>query len=283
MIVVTGAGGHLGRLVVEGLLDTVPAGEIVATTRRPDAVADLAARGVAVRRADFDEPGTLISAFAGADTLLLISADVPGARVGLHKAAIEAAVAAGVGSVVYTSVLHAPVSPLIVAPDHQATEEIIAGSGLRYTFLRNGWYLENYEQTVRGALGSGVIIGSAGDGRVATASRADYAAAAVAMLTGEQENTSYELAGDTAWSFPELAAELSRISGREVSYRNVSAAEHRAALIELGLPEQRAEVIVSFDRDIAAGALGDTNGALGRLIGRPTTPLADWLTALPRA
>jgi NAD(P)H dehydrogenase (quinone) len=283
MIVVTGAGGHLGRLVVEGLLDTVPAGEIVAATRRPDSLADLATRGVQIRHADFAEPETLTSAFAGADKLLLISADTPGIRVGQHKAAVEAAASVGVGFIAYTSVLHANVSPLIVAPDHRATEETIVASGLPYAFLRNGWYVENYEQTVRAALNSGVIVGSAGDGRVATATRADYAAGAVAVLTARgSQNTLYELAGDTSWSFPEFAAELGKLAGREISYRNVTPEEHRAALTEAGLPEQTADVILSFDRDIAAGALGDTNGQLGKLIGRPTTPLAEWLrTQLP--
>ncbi len=283
MIVVTGAGGHLGRLVVEGLLAAVPAGEIVAATRRPDSLADVASRGVQVRHADFAEPDTLTAAFTGADKLLLVSADTPGVRAGQHKAAIEAAAGAGVGFIAYTSVLHANVSPLIVAPDHKATEETIVASGLPYAFLRNGWYIENYEQTVRAALDSGVIVGSAGDGRVATATRADYAAGAVAVLTGDgQENTVHELAGDTSWSFPEFAAELSAIAGRDISYRDVTPDEHRAALIEAGLPEQTADVVLSFDRDIAAGALGDTNGHLGRLIGRPTTPLNEWLrTQLP--
>ena len=281
MIVVTGAGGHFGRLVTEGLLDVVPAGEIVAATRRPKALDDLAERGVQVRHADFDAPETLPAAFAGADRLLLISSDAVGSRVGQHKAAIEAATAAGTGFIAYTSVLHANVSPLIVAPEHKATEDLVLASGLPYALLRNGWYTENYELTARGAAESGVIIGSAGDGRVASATRADYAAAAVAVLTtGGHEGRVYELSGDTAWSYPELAAEVARIAGREVVYRNLTGADHRAALIEAGLPEAAADVYVSFDRDIERGALADTPGDLRRLIGRPSTTLAESLGSI---
>jgi NAD(P)H dehydrogenase (quinone) len=278
MIVVTGAGGQLGRLVVAGLLDRVPAERIVAAVRDPGKVADLVAGGIQVRRADYDEPETLAAAFAGSERVLLISSNTVGKRVAQHTAVIEAAAGTGAGHIVYTSALHADHSPLIVAPDHKATEETIAASGLAFTILRNGWYTENYEASARGAVTSGVIIGSAGDGRVASATRADYAAAAVAVLTtGGHEGTVYELSGDTAWSYPELAAEVSRISGREVSYRNLTADEHRAALIEAGLPEPAADVYVSFDRDIERGALADTPGHLRTLIGRPTTTLAEYL------
>jgi NAD(P)H dehydrogenase (quinone) len=283
MIVVTGAGGHLGRLVIEELLGSVPAAEIVATTRRPETVADLAARGVQVRHADFDAPETLTSAFTGADRLLLISTDTVGSRVAQHRIAIGAAVFARVDFIAYTSALHADISPLIVAPDHKATEDAIAASGLPHAFLRNGWYTENYAQTARGAAESGVIIGSAGDGRVASAARADYAAAAAAVLTTDgHENKVYELSGDTAWSYPELAAEVARISGREVVYRNLTTEAHRAALIDAGLPEAAADVYTSFDRDTERGALADTPGDLRALIGRPTTTLADSLTAILR-
>ncbi len=275
MIVVTGASGALGRLVVEGLLKAVPAKEIVAAARRPEALADFADRGVLVRHADYDQPETLAGALAGADKLLLVSGSAVGARVGQHQAVVEAAGRAGVGFIAYTSALHTDDSPLIVAPDHKATEDIITASGIPHAFLRNGWYTENYEQTVKNAAQTGVIIGSAGDGRVASATRADYAAGAVAVLTGEPTREIYELSGDTAWNYAELAAEVARVSGREVVYRNLSVEDHRAALIEAGLPEAAADVYSSFDRDTAAGALAYTPGELGALIGRPTTPLAE--------
>jgi NAD(P)H dehydrogenase (quinone) len=282
MIVVTGASGHLGRLVIDGLLK---AGEpVVAVARQPETVQDLAERGVEIRQADYDDPDTLPAALAGATKLLLISSNAVGRRTAQHKAVVEAAVEAGVGLIGYTSVLHADVSPLIVAPDHKATEEAILASGLPYVFLRNSWYTENYESAARAAVDSGEIIGSAGDGRVATATRADYAAAAVAVLTGSgHENTIYELSGDTAWSYAELAAEVSRISGRTVTYRDLAADEHEQALREAGLPDAAASTYASFDRDIASGALADTPGHLSSLIGRGTTPLANWLTATLRA
>lgn len=281
MIVVTGAGGHVGRLVVEGLLDVAPAGEIVAATRRPEELTDLAERGVQVRHADFDAPETLKSAFAGADRLLLVSSDAVGRRAVQHKAAIDAAGEAGVQLIAYTSVLHADVTPLIVGPEHKATEEALLASGLPYTLLRNAWYTENYEVAIRGAVDSGLIIGSAGEGRVASATRADYAAAAVAVLTSPgHENKTYELSGDTAWSYADLAAEIARAAGRDVTYRNLTPEGHRAALLDAGLPEAAADVYVSFDRDIARGALADTPGDLRALIGRPTTPLADSVSAI---
>ena len=283
MIVISGAAGHLGRLVVAGLLEKLPAEQIVAATRRPETLADLATRGVQVRPADFDEPDSLPTAFAGADRLLLISTDAVGARVAQHKAAVEAAVSAGVNHLVYTSVLHAGSTRLRLAADHKATEEIITASGLPHTFLRNSWYTEMYEQRARSGAESGIIVGGAGQGRVASASRADYAAAAVAVLTLDgTPNPTYELSGDVAWSFPELAAEVSRISGREVGYRDVPVAEYRKILLDTGLPEPAADTVAGIDHDIAGGALADTPGHLRALIGRSTTPLADTLATLLR-
>jgi NAD(P)H dehydrogenase (quinone) len=274
MIVVSGASGHLGPLVIKGLLERVPASEIVAVTRTPDAAQDL---GVQVRHADFDEPGTLPAAFDGADTLLLISSNAVGIRAAQHKAAIEGAVSAGIGSIVYTSVLRASSSPLLVAPDHRETEAAIVGSGLTYTFLRNGWYTENYAEPLRAARESGVIIGSAGEGRVSSATREDYAAAAVAVLTsGGHDNAIYELGGDQAWSYAELAAEASAAFGRPVSYTDLTADDHAAALRAAGVPE----VYVSFDQDISRGALEERSGQLRALIGRPTTTLSEYISAI---
>ncbi|HET9141265.1 NAD(P)H-binding protein [Actinophytocola sp.] len=280
MIVVTAASGHLGRLVIEALLESRSPDRIVAAARSPHKLADLADRGVAVRPADYDDPASLKAALAGADRLLLISADTPGKRVAQHRNAVDAAVAAGVGHITYTSVLHADTSPLIVAPDHLATEQAIAASGLPYTFLRHPWYTENYEQTIRAAAGSGVITGSAGDGRVASATRADLAAAAAAVLTAApRPGVIHELAGDTAWSFPELAAEIARHTGTEVTYRDVTPEEHRAALVAEGVPGPLADVYVSFDRDIRRGALTESSATLRELIGRPTTTLRDYVAA----
>jgi NAD(P)H dehydrogenase (quinone) len=215
---------------------------------------------------------------AGADKLLLISGNEVGRRAAQHKAVIEAATVARVGFLAYTSALHASTSPLIVAPEHKATEEAVLASGLPHAFLRNGWYTENYEQAALSAVESGVVIGSAGDGRVATATRADYAAAAVAVLTSDgHEGAVYELTGDVAWTYAEFAAEVARIAGRDVIYRDLTPEEHRAALLGAGLPEAAADVYLSFDRDIARGALDAAGDRLRSLIGRPTTALADYL------
>jgi NAD(P)H dehydrogenase (quinone) len=258
----------------------VPAGEVVAAVRSPEKVADLARRGVEVRRADYDDPATLTTAVDGADRLLLISGDAVGQRLAQHERVVDAAVNAKVGTIAYTSVLHADVSPLIVTPEHKGTEDVILASGLPYTLLRNGWYFENYTAAVRTAADTGVLIGSAGEGRVAAATRADYAAAAVAVLTTDgHEGRIYELSGDAAWTYAELAAEIARITGREVGYRDLTPDAHRTALTEAGLPEPAVAALLSFDRDIARGALADTPGDLRALAGRPTTTLAEWLTA----
>lgn len=268
MIVVTGASGQLGRLVVGGL----PADQVVAAARTPEKVADL---GVEVREADYDRPETLDKAFAGADTVLLISANEPGKRIPQHAAAVDAAKRAGAGRIVYTSAPYADTTDLVLAPEHKATEELIRDTGLPFTFLRNGWYHENYEDTIARAATTGEVVGSAGAGRVASASRADFAAAAVAVLTGGgHENKVYELTGDTAWTFPEFAAEIAAVAGRPVSYRDLSPAEHQAYLEAAGTPPEVAAFVVALDQNIAAGTIAHTPGTLRQLIGRPTTPIA---------
>jgi NAD(P)H dehydrogenase (quinone) len=273
MIVITGATGQLGRLVVERLLHEVPADQIVAAVRSPEKAADL---GVAVREADYDRPETLASAFAGADKLLLISGSEVGKRVPQHTAAVEAAKQAGVRHLVYTSAPHADTTTLVLAPEHKATEQVIRDSGVPFTFLRNGWYTENYADRIKQAAQTGIVIGSAGEGRVASAPRADYAAAAVAVLTGQgHENKIYELSGDTAWTFPELAAEIAAATGRDVEYRNLTPEEHKSTLADAGLPEAIVELVDALDADTADGALSETSGELRTLIGRPTVPLAD--------
>lgn len=276
-VVVTGATGNLGRLVVAGLREVLPGGDIVAAARNPEKARGL---GVEVREADYDKPDTLEAAFAGASKVLLISGDAVGRRVPQHQAVVDAAKKAGVAHLVYTSAPHADDTSLVLAPEHKATEEIIRASGVPFTILRNNWYTENYVRSAQQAIAAGVLIGSAGAGRVASATRADFAAAAVAVLAGEgHEGKVYELAGDVAWTFDELAAEISKIAGKEIPYRNLTADEHRAALIEAGVPADTAGFVVALDQNIADGTLADASGDLTALIGRPTTPLGDGLAA----
>ncbi|AXI79032.1 SDR family oxidoreductase [Peterkaempfera bronchialis] len=280
MIVVTGATGQLGRLVVEGLLEKVPAERLAVAVRAPEKAADLAARGVEVRRADYSEPETLEAAFAGAGKVLLISGSEVGQRVAQHRAVVEAARRAGVGLLGYTGVLGGDRAGFRLADEHKATEAAIRESGLPFVFLRNGWYTENYTAQAAVALEHGAVVGSSGDGRIASAARRDYAEAAVAVLTTEgHEGRAYELSGDTAWSLSEYAAELAAQSGRPVVYQDVPAERHLAVLLDAGLPQPFAEILVDVDAGIARGELAITTGDLARLIGRPTTPLADSVKA----
>ncbi|MET8995536.1 SDR family oxidoreductase [Amycolatopsis sp. NPDC004169] len=274
MIVVTGATGHLGKLVVEGLLEKLPSDQVVAAVRTPEKAADLAERGVEVRRADYTDPASLDTALKGADKVLLVSGSEVGQRVAQHQAVIEAAKQAGVRHFVYTSASKATTSKLAVAPEHKATEELIEASGLTATILRNNWYNENYVETIKQAARTGSFVGSAGDGRVASATRADYAAAAVAVLTGEgHEGKIYELAGDVAWSNAELAAEIGKATGREISYVDLPGDEHAKVLTQAGLPEPLIGFLVAIDGDIKDGLLAETTPDLRTLIGRPTTPI----------
>jgi NAD(P)H dehydrogenase (quinone) len=280
-IVVTGASGHLGRLVVESLLDLdVPADQIVAAARTPQKAAGLAARGVQVREADYDRPETLASAVAGADRLLLVSGVDFGRRAQQHQAVVDAAREARVGHIAYTSIPYADTTPIAIAPEHKATEELIRASGLPFTFLRNGWYTENYDGAIAQAAASGVLIGSAGDGLISAAARAAYAAAAAAVLTGQgHQGKVYELGGDPAWTYAELAAQIARTAGTPVVYRNLSPGQHQQALADAGLPPHYAEILVDADQAIAAGHLLVRSGDLANLIGRPTTSLADAVAA----
>ncbi|MGA4802148.1 MULTISPECIES: SDR family oxidoreductase [Streptomyces] len=276
-IVITGATGHLGRLVIDALLaDGVPPAGVAAVVRDKDRAADLAERGVELRVADYDRPETLADAFGPGDRVLLISGNAVGRRVPQHAAVISAARAAGVGHLAYTSILGGPDADFDLAAEHQATERLILDSGLPYTLLRNGWYTENYTDQLAPVLAHGTVVANAGEGRVASAARADYAAAAAAVLTGEGHlGKAYELSGDTAWSLAEYAAEVSRQSGTAVAYENVPAEAHLAVLTGAGVPEPFAATLVDVDRAIERGLLAGTNGELSRLIGRPTTPLAE--------
>jgi NAD(P)H dehydrogenase (quinone) len=276
MIVVTGASGQLGRLVIESLLATVSAGQIVAAVRNPASVQDFAARGVQVRRADYDQPATLDAAFAGADKVLLISGNAVGQRVPQHRAVIDAAKRTGVQLLAYTSLLHADTSPLPLAAEHKETEALLRASGVPFVLLRNGWYTENYLASFPPTLQYGALLGSAGDGRIASAARADYAAAAAAVLasSANQAGKVYELAGDDAYTLTQLAAEIARQSGKPVAYNNLPQADYKDVLLKAGLPEGLAELISSSDAGAAKGGLFDDGKQLNALIGRPTTGLA---------
>ncbi|MGK5631318.1 SDR family oxidoreductase [Streptomyces sp. URMC 123] len=275
-IVVTGATGRLGRLVVEGLLETVPATRVAAVVRDPEKAADLAGRGVELRTADYGDPDSLKGVFRAGDRVLLISGSEVGRRVPQHRAVIDAARAAGVALLAYTGILGGPEADFELASEHRETERAILDSGLPYAFLRNGWYHENYTANLPAVLEHGAVVANAGAGRVASAAIADYAAAAVAVLTGDgHENAAYELSGDTAWSLAEYAAEVGRQSGREIAYREVPAEAHREILVGAGVPEAFAAILVDVDHAIARGRLAGTTGDLAKLIGRPTTPIAE--------
>ncbi|QEI06647.1 SDR family oxidoreductase [Pigmentiphaga aceris] len=274
MIVVTGATGQLGRLVIAALLKTVPASQIVAAVRTPAKAADLAALGVLVRQADYAQPATLVSAFAGAEKLLLISSSEVGQRLVQHQAVIAAAKQAGVKLIAYTSLLHADTSPLGLAGEHRDTEAALAASGLPFVVLRNGWYTENYTASIPPALAHGALLGSAQDGRIASAARADYAEAAAAVMTrDDQAGKIYELAGDDTYTLTQFAAEVAAQSGKPVIYKDLPEADFKAALIGAGLPDYVAALLSDSDAGAAKGGLFDDSRSLSALIGRPTTPL----------
>jgi len=272
MIAVTGATGQLGRIVIDALLKKVPAGEIIAAVRTPAKAADLAALGVIVRQADYGQPETLEAAFAGVDKLLLISGSEVGQREAQHKAVIEAARAAGVGFIAYTSLLHADTSPLGLGVEHRATEALLKASGIPFALLRNGWYSENYAASIPPALAHHAFIGAAGEGRIASAARQDYAEAAAEVMTREdQAGKVYELAGDDSYTLAQFAAEIAAQSGEKVDYVNLSQSEFAAALKNAGLPEGLAEMLADSDAGAEKGGLFDDSLQLSQLIGRPTT------------
>ena len=281
MITIAGASGQLGHLVIDELLKTVPARQIIALARDTKKAADLTVRGVQVRAADYDRPETLGPALAGTEQLLLISASEVGKRAPQHQAVIAAAKQAGVKHLVYTSLLHAEASPLPLKVEHWDTEQMIAASGIPATILRNGWYTENYLASVAPALQYGVLMGSASEGRIASAARADYAAAAAAVLTRpEAQGKVYELAGDTAYTLTEFAAAIAASSGKAVAYKDLPEADFRAALIGAQLPEWLATLLAESDVGASKGGLFDGSQQLSRLIGRPTTP---WQTMVKQA
>jgi NAD(P)H dehydrogenase (quinone) len=275
-IVVTGATGHFGRIAVESLLTRgVPADRIVAVGRGVEKIQDLAERGVTVKQASYEDPESLRAAFAGAEQLLFVSGSEAGQRVPQHLNVIAAAKEAGVGRVLYTSIAHADTSDLILAGEHIATERALLDSGLPVVFLRNSWYLENYD--LRGALEHG-LFGAAGDGRLGIATRADLAEAAAAAVLAEDDQQVYELGGEGV-TLGELAAELSRQSGREVSYTDLPQDKYTEFLVGVGVPEDFAAVLADSDRGAAAGHLHTGAKDLEKLLGRPVTPLSESIRA----
>ena len=284
MIAVTGATGQLGKLIVEQLLEKMPAAEVIAVVRDPQKAQDLAQRGVQVRQVDYSNQEGLIAAFAGAEKVLFVSSNDVGHRVPQHQAVTNAAVAAGVKLLAYTSILNADTSTLLLAQEHQPTEAYIRASGVPFTFLRNGWYTENQTQAIGAAVAHGAILGTARDGRFSAAARADYAAAAVAVLTGNgHENKVYELGGDESYTLTDLAAEVARQSKKAVIYQDLPQQEYAGALIGFGLPVGLAGALADADAGASRGELYTKSHDLSALIGRATTPMQASVTAaLPR-
>ena len=276
MIAITGATGQLGQYVIESLLKTVPASQIVAIVRNPAKATALSQQGITVRQADYSDEAALTAALQGIDKLLLISSSEVGQRASQHRNVINAAKAAHVKFIAYTSLLHADTSPLGLADEHVATEQMLAESGIAYALLRNGWYTENYLASAPAALEHGVFIGAAGEGKIASATRADYAAAAARVISEDgHAGKTYELAGDAGWTLSQLAAELAKQSGKKVVYQNLSEADFAAALKGVGLPAGLADMLADSDTGASKGGLFDDSHTLSKLIGRPTTSLAD--------
>ena len=280
-LVITGATGQLGRLVVESLLARgTAAADIVATGRNTAKLAEVAALGVAVAELDYTEPESVAAVVKPGDTLLLVSSSEVGQRASQHATVIAAAKEAGVARIVYTSAPAATTSALVLAPEHKATEETLVASGVPFTILRNGWYTENYASEIEKGRENGAIVASVGDGRVSSASRKDYAEAAAVVLAGDgYEGKVFELSGDVAWTFDDLAAVIGGIVGREVVYTRLTPDEQAAMLGSFGLDEGTVGFVVALDGNIRDGLLGVTSGELSTLIGRPTTPLAEGLAA----
>ncbi|HCT3284703.1 SDR family oxidoreductase [Morganella morganii] len=281
MIAITGATGLLGQHVIENLLQTVSAGQIVAIVRNPAKGASLSRKGISVRQADYNDEASLIRALQGVEKLLLISSSEIGQRVTQHRNVINAAKSANVKFIAYTSLLHADTSPLSLHTEHVETEKMLADSGIRYALLRNGWYTENYLASVPVALEHGVFIGAAGDGKIASAARADYAAAAARVISEDgHAGKVYELAGDEAWTLSRLAKELTEQSGKNVVYQNLSQADFVAALKNAGLPDELSEMLADSDIGASEGGLFDDSHTLSKLIGRPTTTLAESIKSI---
>lgn len=278
---VTGASGQLGRQVIDTLIEIHGKDRIVAGVRDPmsDAGEALRDRGVEVRETDYARPDVLARAFAGMDRILLISSSENGKRRTQHRNVVEAARQAGVGFIAYTSILYADTSPLLLAEEHRDTEAAILESGMSYALLRNGWYSEVYTWRLPAALETGVLMGAAGEGRISSAARADYArAAAVVLAGGDRASGIYELAGDRSFTLAELVAVVAKASGEPMVYEDMTPDTFQAAAQAAGMPEAVARIVSDTDAGVAKGALLDESRTLSRLIGRPTTPFETTIT-----
>lgn len=277
MIAITGANGQLGQWVIKSLLRKTDAGNIVALVRNPDNAQALKELGITVRTADYNQPQTLLPALKGVNKLLLISGSEIGQRVPQHQAVINAAKAAGVKLFAYTSILKAESTPLMLAQEHKTTEALIKKSGLPAVILRNGWYTENYTQSIKGVLQTGLVAGAAKQGKLHTAARKDYAEAAAEVLTSAENQVGkvYELAGDEGFTLADYAAEIAKQSGQEIRYDKLSGDEFANLLIKIGLPEGLARALADSEVHAANGWLAESSNTLSKLIGRATTPLAE--------
>lgn len=284
-IAVTGAAGHLGHLTVDALLARgVPAAELVAIVRTPAKAADLAAKGVQIRAADYGDPTALKEALVGVEKLVLISASEVGRRTAQHGNIIEAAKSTGVRAIAYTSLLRGDASPLLLAAEHVETERLLAASGIPHTVLRNGWYWENYTLSLAAALEHGALVGASGAGLVAGAARRDYAeAAAAAILDDAHLGRVYELGGDEHLSGADLAALIAAAAGQPVVYQDLPESDYTALLVGAGVPEAMAQILADADAQASRGGLDTDSGDLRLLIGRPSTPAADVIAAALRA
>jgi NAD(P)H dehydrogenase (quinone) len=269
---VTGATGQLGRIVIDKLKKRIPGENIIALVRSPGKASDME---VEIREFDYTRTENHSEALGNIDHLLLISGSDVGQRAIQHRIVIDSAKNAGVNWIVYTSILHADTSSISLAGEHLETERALKASGIPYTILRNGWYTENYTNSVQNAIKGGAFIGSAGDGKISSAVRDDYADAAVAVLTGDnQQGKVYELAGDESYTLSDLAAEISRQTGKNIPYRNLPENEYSDMLKGFGIPEDIAEAIAGWDISASKGDLYDNSHQLSKLIGRPTTSLS---------
>jgi NAD(P)H dehydrogenase (quinone) len=266
-IAITGASGHLGQLALAAFKTRAPQTEVIALARDPSKVR------APSRAFDYTKPDA--AALKGVTTLVLISSNDFNDRAGQHRNVIAAAKAAGVKRILYTSILKGEKSPMILAADHIETEAALKASGLAVTLLRNGWYTENYTGTLPASVTYGSLIGASGEGKIASAARADYAEAiAVAALDDAHADKTYELAGDTAHSMADFAAEVAKQAGKPVSFTNLPQADYAKALEGFGLPAGFAAILADSDAASAKGALFDDSHTLSTLIGRPTTPIA---------
>ncbi|EAV40622.1 NAD(P)H:quinone oxidoreductase [Stappia aggregata IAM 12614] len=277
MIAVTGANGQLGRLVLKHLAK-LTAQPVRALVRSPEKAADLASGQVAVVKADYDDSSTLPAALEGVERLLLISGSEVGKRVPQHKAVIDAAKAAGVRFIVYTSLLNVPQSSLLLGEEHKETEKLLSESGIAHAVLRNGWYVENFGGTISAALAHGAVAGASGDGKFSAAGREDYAEAAARIVSGSDLSTrALELGGSSAFTLGDLAAELSSQTGRDIPFNNLPDATYAGILVQAGLPEGFAKILADADRGASEGDLFTASTALEDLNGHPARSLKDFV------